>query len=216
MSVLSALTLRVLLSLMAKSSPGHTATVSIDLSVPLGHEDAAEPARRALQLLAPFVVGRTIEQQAAVMRGVLEKIIETTPLRALDAERAALEQRAIAAVFSGSEWLSAEQVGRLRDPEAKNPHGAVNRWRSEGKLFALPRGGMSYYPRYAFDEAMEPRTVVARVLAELRGRSPYRIASWFESTNGFLGGRRPREMLATDPEAVVAASRAHARGPVHG
>lgn len=150
------------------------------------------------------------------MRGVLDKIIETTPLRGLDAERAALEQRAIAAVFSGSEWLTAEQVGRLRDPEAKNLHGAVNRWRAEGKLFALPKAGLSYYPRYAFDEAMEPLTVMARVLAELRGWSAYRVASWFESTNGFLRGRRPRTVLATDPQAVIAAARAHARGPMHG
>jgi hypothetical protein len=216
LNTLSILSIIIIVILMPKSASGTYATVSIDLPVPTGHEDAAEPARQALQSLAPFVVERTIEQQGAVLRGVLDKIIETTPLRALDAERSALEQRAIAAVFSGAEWLTAEQVGRLRDPGAKNPHGAVNRWRTEGKLFALPKGGVLYYPRYAFDEVMEPRPVLAQVIALLHHYSPYRVASWFESTNGHLGGRRPREALAADAQAVIAAARAHAAGPVHG
>jgi hypothetical protein len=201
---------------MSKPLSNRPATVSIELPVPAGHEDAAEPARQTLQALAPFVVERTIAQQGEVLRSVLDRIIEATPLRTLDAERTALEQRAIAAVFSGAEWLSAEQIGRLRDPQTKNPHGAVSRWRSEGRLFALPKGGMLYYPRYGFDEVLEPRPALARVIALLHGYSAFRLASWFESNNGYLGGRRPREVLAPDPDAVIAAAKAHAAGPVHG
>jgi hypothetical protein len=201
---------------MTKPLSNRSATVSIELPVPAGHEDAAEPARQTLQALAPFVVERTIAQQGEVLRSVLDRIIETTPLRTLDAERTALEQRAIAAVFSGAEWLSAEQIGRLRDPQAKNPHGAVSRWRSEGRLFALPKGGVLYYPRYAFDEVLEPHPALARIITLLHGYSPFRLASWFESSNGYLGGHRPRETLAADPDAVIAAAQAHAAGPVHG
>jgi hypothetical protein len=192
------------------------ATVRIDLPVPPGRPDAAEAARAALQSLAPFVVDRTVEQQREVLRGVVDRIIESTPLRPVDAQRAALEQRAIEAVFSGTEWLTAEQAGRLRDPAARNPHAAVGRWRAQGKLFAIPKGGVLYVPRYAFDEGFEPQPVVAEVLAALAGLSPYRVASWFESVNGRLGGRRPRELVATDPAAVLQAARAHAVGAVHG
>jgi hypothetical protein len=192
------------------------ASVRIDLPVPAGRPDAAEAARAALQSLAPFIVGRAIEQQREVLRSVVDRIIESTPLRAVDAQRAALEQRAIEAVFAGTEWLTAEQIGRLREPTARNPHGAVSRWRTQGKVFAIPKGGVLYHPRYAFDEGFEPRPVVAEVLAVLSADSPYRVASWFESVNGRLGRRRPRELIATDPARVLEAAQAHAVGPVHG
>jgi hypothetical protein len=58
--------------------------------------------------------------------------------------------------------------------------------------------------------------VVAQVMQVLTGYSPYRLASWFESTQGALGGRRPRELLDSDPAAVLAAARRHADGPLHG
>ena len=137
-------------------------------------------------------------------------------MRQLDATRAALEQRAIAALFDGTEWLTAEQIGRLRDPDARNPHGTANRWRGEGKVFALTKGGTLYYPRYAFDETLDPRPAVAAVLSVLAGYSPYRVASWFESTSGALGGRRTRELLAAAPDRVVEAARRHATGTLHG
>jgi len=201
----------------AVPGPAH---VRVDIRLHAGREDSLEPIRQTLQAIAPFVAASTAQRQDAVFRGVVDRIIEATPIRPLDAARAALEQRAIAALFSGTEWLTAEQIGRLRDPDARNPHGTANRWRSEGKVFALTKGGTLYYPRYAFDETLDPRRVVADVMAVLGagagGTSPYRLASWFESTCSPLDGRRPREVLATDPAAVLAAAHAHAAGPVHG
>ena len=75
---------------------------------------------------------------------------------------------------------------------------------------------MLYHPRYAFDELLDPHPVVAEVLATLAGYSPYRLAAWFESSNGYLGGKRPREQLLLDPHAVVAAAARHAHPPQHG
>jgi hypothetical protein len=190
--------------------------VAVDVVLSLGREDAAEPVRQALQAIAPFVAAGTVAQQDAVFRNVVDGIIAATPIRSLDAARAALEQRAIAAIFAGTEWLTADQVGRLRDPDAKNPHGTANRWRSEGKVFALTKGGVLYYPRYAFDEVLDPYPAVAEVLSALAGYSPYRVASWFESTNSHLGGARPRERLARDPLAVIATALEHVAGPAHG
>jgi hypothetical protein len=48
------------------------------------------------------------------------------------------------------------------------------------------------------------------------GYQPFRIASWFESTNSMLRGKRPREVLASDPAVVVAAAKDHIVGAVHG
>ena len=144
-----------------------------------------------------------------------EKLV-TTPLRPVDMKRTALMQRGVEALFSGSEWLTADQIGRLRDAAARNPHAAANRWRADGRIFAITKGGVLYYPRYALDEAFEPLPVVAQVLRVLSSFSPYRLAGWFESTNSVLGGRRPREILATQPAAVMGAASDQVLGAVHG
>ena len=190
--------------------------VMVDIPLSPGREDAAEPVRQALQAIAPFVANATLDQQDTVFRNVMDSIIAATPIRSLDAVRAALEQRAIAAIFTGTEWVTADQIGRLRDPAAKNPHGTANRWRVEGKVFALTKGGVLYYPRYAFDEVLDPQPIVGEVMAVLAGFSPYRLAAWFESTNSYLAGARPRERLAHDAQAVLAAARSHVVGPLHG
>lgn len=204
------------LLIAAEAAPALWRHVTVDVALTTGREDAAEPVRQALQAIAPFVADGTLRQQDTVFRNVVDAVIAGTPMRSLDAVRAALEQRAIAAIFSGTEWVTADQIGRLRDPAAKNPHGTANRWRAEGKVFALTKGGVLYYPRYAFDEVLDPQPVVAEVLAVLAGCSPYRLAAWFESTNSHLGGARPREHLARHAAAVLAAARDHAVGPVHG
>ena len=191
-------------------------TITVEVPIQLGREDAAASVKQALQAIAPFVSESTLARQDEVFRVVVDKIIETTPIRPLDAMRAALEQKAIAAIFAGTEWLPAEQIGRLRDPNARNPHGTVTRWKAERKVFALSRGGIQFFPRYAFDEVLDPRQAVAQAMEILNEYSPYRLASWFESTNSFLNGRRPREVIGEDPEAVLAAARDQVRGPVHG
>ena len=71
-----------------------------------GRVDVAEPLRQTLQAIAPFVAAGTLAQQDQVFRNVVDGIIAATSMRGLDAVRAALEQRAINAVFSGTEWLT--------------------------------------------------------------------------------------------------------------
>lgn len=208
-------TLRTSAHSFTHSAPAE-ARFSVQLPLPPGREDAAEPLRQTLQAIAPFVAAGTLAQQDTVFRNVVDGIIAATPIRGLDATRAALEQRAIKAVFAGTEWLTAEQIGRLRDPDAKNPHGTANRWRAEGRVFALTKAGVLYHPRYAFDELLDPHPVVAQVLATLAGYSPYRVASWFESSNGHLGGARPRERLLVDAPGVLAAAARQVRPPEHG
>jgi hypothetical protein len=45
--------------------------------------------------------------------------------------------------------------------------------------------------------------------------SDWRIAAWFESSNAWLDNRRPREVLATAPDAVIAAAGQYRSG-AHG
>lgn len=123
-------------------------------------------------------------------------LIEMTP-------KQILEQRSIAAVLSGTTWRTVEEVG-------------AQEWLQAMSVFAIEHEGRRLVPFYAFDPSGEPYSVLAQVIDILAGYKPFRLASWFESTSSMLGGRRPRELLASDPQAVIAAARFHTEGPLHG
>jgi len=58
---------------------------------------------------------------------------------------------------------------------------------------------------------------VADVIGILAGhKDGWGMAYWFQSVNGFLGGKRPQDLLATDPDRVIAAARDEVLGVLHG
>lgn len=145
-----------------------------------------------------------------------QELVDRTEIRRPDALQERLRKAAIEQVLTGTEWLTSRHVGKLAGVPAANLHAAANRLLQQGRVFALKRRGQYEYPRYAFDDLGEPLPGLAPVLEEFKGYSALRIASWFESTNGMLGGRRPREVLAEDPQAVLAAAQDHRAGVLHG
>jgi hypothetical protein len=146
----------------------------------------------------------------------LQELADAIELRRPAATRIELERRAIEAIMNGSEWRSAAEIGRLLDPEAVNPHAAVSRWQASGRIFGIDHRGRKMYPAYIFDATWQPLPAVKKVLSTLADYSPFKLAAWFESTNSSLGGRRPRELVARDPDAVLAAAKDQLVGAVHG
>ncbi|WP_131799912.1 hypothetical protein [Paraburkholderia ginsengiterrae] len=130
--------------------------------------------------------------------------------------RASLEAQALEAVLNGTQWLMGPTLGEQQEPDATDMHVAAGRWKDEGRVFAIERAGQTLYPRYLFDESGTPIPEVDEILGVFAGYAPLRIASWFESTNSLLHGRRPRECLATVPSAVVEAARDHVASAMHG
>ncbi|PLC49566.1 hypothetical protein CR159_11530 [Pollutimonas subterranea] len=180
------------------------------LSSSLAQESGTADIQVARYALEMRTVLNSIEEAA------LQTVVDATPMRRAVASRASLESRAIEIVLNATEWYSAEEIGLKRNAQAKNPHGIVSRWHSEGKLFAIEREGKRFYPAYAFDEFWQPRPVIGDVISTLEGASPFRIASWFSSDCSYLGSRRPMDLVASQPDEVVAAAMDHAVGPVHG
>ncbi len=149
-------------------------------------------------------------------RQSIQALVDEVEPRRPAATRIELEKRAIDAVLQGTEWNSAAEIGRRLHAQAVNPHAAVSRWQQSGRIFGIDHRGRKIYPAYIFDAAWQPLPAVKKVLEVLGDHSVFRVAAWFESTNSFLGGRRPREVIASDPEAVVAAAEDHKVGSVHG
>ena len=49
--------------------------------------------------------------------------------------------------------------------------------------------------------------MIKDILAVLAGYDPELLAGWFDSTSRFLGGKRPRELVANEPAKALAAAR---------
>ncbi|HET9212294.1 MAG TPA: hypothetical protein VFR03_17955 [Thermoanaerobaculia bacterium] len=106
----------------------------------------------------------------------------------------------------------AEVARRLtRKPQDKKPRRSsreVDQWKRDRWVFTVPHEGRSLYPLFQFDEEGYPRPVVAEILASIGQQSRgWELALWFISNNGWLGGRRPVDLLKTDPAAVSEAAK---------
>lgn len=106
---------------------------------------------------------------------------------------------------------SATEVAQAHGSRATNPHQLASRLRKSGRLLAVPVDGQFRYPGYQFGEDGRARPIVAEVLRALGGRlSDWEAALWFVSSNDWLGGLRPVDVLdatEADHAAVVTAAR---------
>lgn len=116
-----------------------------------------------------------------------------------------LEEQALRQIWSGTEWLDANALAVAFG----HPPNLLLIWEAELKLFSLQLRGSRMYPAYCFGDDGMPLPVIAGVRAILENRSPLGLAAWFESTSGFLGGQRARELVRTNPDFVLAAARYH-------
>lgn len=134
-------------------------------------------------------------------------LLGDAPLRPLDIKRAKLQAKAMNAMRDGTEWLTAAEVAEYARLGPANPVATVSRWKQQGRIFALHWGGKDCYPRYALGADFHPLPVIKNILAVLAGYDPDLLAAWFDSTSRFLGGKRPRELVTTEPAKVLASAR---------
>ena len=166
----------------------------------------ARKVEETLAKLAPIVVESYVAKQRRQFDQLVDLLLGDSSPAPIDIAKARKRAGALRAVFQGTEWLTAPQISELAGLGVANPFGTVNRWKQRRKLFALKHDGQDHYPRYLFGDDFRPLAAAEKVLSALAGFSASRLASWFESRNGLLGGQRPREVLATDPERVIEAA----------
>lgn len=132
---------------------------------------------------------------------------------------AGMEISARKAVISSGEWLSAAQVTELAGFSSRNPSAQPNKWKNQGLIFAIKHNGSDYYPGFALnaDAGYRPFKVIAEIIDIFEGeKDSWGMAFWFQSDNSWLGGLKPQDLLASDPQSVIAAARHEVEEPVHG
>lgn len=119
----------------------------------------------------------------------------------IDAENAEARIRFMETIACLTSAQLADQLGH----GAKNKSQTASRWKSEGKAFSVPWRGREDYPAFQFRDG-RPLPMIAKVLAALPDTmAPWQIAFWFVSSNPWLDGKAPHEMLS-EAEAIVRAA----------
>ena len=135
------------------------------------------------------------------------------------ADREAIFQsKAKSRVMATGDWLTWPELNVLLPALAEQlSAGALGYL--DGAIFSIDYEGVEYFPRFAIDActlaiaAQGMQRVIAVLATRLNG---WGIALWFESSNSYLGGKLPKDIIFSDPDAVVQAARYEIDGVLHG
>ena len=104
-------------------------------------------------------------------------------------------------------WTASDIHECMHGKQQANPSEPASRWRREGRVFAVRAGRGHLFPSFQFADG-RPRPVIADVLKRLPDdMTPWQIAFWFRSGNGWLDGRSPEEALEDREGLLNAADR---------
>jgi hypothetical protein len=122
-------------------------------------------------------------------------------------------------ILRSGNFLTAREIAEIVGYSAKNSSAQPNRWKRNQIIFAAQHKGVDYFPRYALDpvEKYRPYKAVAGILKIFgRTKSGWSAAFWFEGLNSYLGDQRPKDLLATQPDLLIAAAQDAADRVQHG
>ncbi|MDO4683075.1 MAG: hypothetical protein Q4B17_09860 [Lautropia sp.] len=153
------------------------------------------------------------------MHRLAEALVPAAPVSPRLLKEAGMLVSARKAVLASGDWLSAAELAQLAGLSPRNPSAQPNKWKKQGQIFAIHHNGTDYFPGYGLDPEhnFRPCKGLADILAVLAPhKDGWGMAYWFMSVNSFLGGKRPQDLLRTDPARVLAAAEDEVMGIVHG
>ena len=153
------------------------------------------------------------------LKALVELLTPDVPTSDILVREARMIASARQAVIKGTQWLTAEQLSTLAGFSSTNPSAQPNKWKAKRMIFAINNKGTDYFPVYALDpdKNHRPLKILANILEIFSEKKDgWGAAYWFASVNGFLGGKRPQDILHSNPEAVLAAAKDEVTGITHG
>ena len=104
-----------------------------------------------------------------------------------------------------TELYTAEDIWEQIAKNPKNPKEPSSKWKREGRIFAIQHDGKDLFPAFQFADG-HPLPIIKEILEALPDYlSPWQTAFWFESVNGWLGGKTPQECLKNESKVIDAA-----------
>jgi hypothetical protein len=191
------------------------------VAVALAHATPVEAAAIAetFASIADLVKNIVGEQRRQSLEAIVGALVPKVPPTPNELKEAAMLARARTAVLDSGDWMTAAEIASVAGFSPSNPSAQPNKWKREGSLFAIRHNGIDYFPSYGLDpqSGYRPRKAMARVLAVFgNSKDGWGLSYWFMSANSFLGGKRPRDLIGSEPERVIAAAADEREGVLHG
>ena len=161
----------------------------------------------AIERVALVAGAHAVARQEKNIDRLLELIVEDLPRSDGDLELELENAEMRAQYLAETKLLTAAEVRAQSGLNPRNKSEPASRWKREGKIFAVRKGGVDLYPAFQFTDG-SPKRVIKSILAEIgEGYTPWQIAFWFESGNGWLDGEAPQDCLSQPDDVIVAAKR---------
>ncbi|NDZ13833.1 hypothetical protein C7T35_33830 [Variovorax sp. WS11] len=191
------------------------------VAIGLEHVSAKEAGAIA-ETLVRFVqlVGLTVSRhERETLESLVEILVPRAPPTPTQLKEAAMLARARTAVLQEDNWLTTAQIADLAGFSTSNPSAQPNKWKRDRLIFAIRHRGVDYFPSYGLDPktGFRPLKVMAKVIETFgESKDGWGLAYWFSSANSFLGGKRPQDVLAKQPDRVIAAAADEQEAVAHG
>jgi hypothetical protein len=179
------------------------------VAVTFADDEQGAAAERVIHQVVEFLPQLIQERQEDTLKKVVNVFLtDLTPSKAAR-EQARMLIEARTAILKSGDFLPATEVAQLAGFSASNLSVQPNKWKRNREIFAIQHGREDYLPLYGLNPGdHRPRKEMAEILKNFgEAKDGWGLAFWFAALNSFLDDERPQDLLATDPERVIAAAK---------
>lgn len=122
--------------------------------------------------------------------------------------------RAKQKVLSATSWFTEAELASLTGVPSLD----LRAWKETKMIFSVLHERVELFPVYGFtDDGLQPLAGLQAILMLLAWRKDdWGMAYWFAGANGYLGGKRPQDVLRINPDEVLLAAEDELAGVTHG
>jgi hypothetical protein len=197
----------------------HRSTARRALAVTFANDDEMHLLELMIRRVTEFYPQLMRQRQHEAIDKIVSALLPEVAIPDAALAQARMMVDAKSAILNSGDLLPAGEIAKLAGDSANNPSAQPNKWKRDGAIFAIHHKGTDYFPIYALnpDENYRPYKAVADILRVFGDtKDSWGLAFWFAGLNSFLDDQRPQDLLAADPERVIAAAKDEVEGVQHG
>jgi hypothetical protein len=177
------------------------------VAVTFADDEQGAAAERVIHQLVEFLPQLIEVRQEGTLKKVVNVLLTDVAPSKAAREQARMLIEAKTAILNSGDFLPATEVAQLAGFSPSNLSVQPNKWKRNREIFAIQHGREDYLPVYALGPDHRPRKVMTQILKIFGdAKDGWGLAFWFAALNSFLDEERPQDVLATDPERVIAAA----------
>jgi hypothetical protein len=188
------------------------------VAVSFTDDEQVAAAESVFQRVAEFLPQLIEQRQADTLKKFVSIFLTDVAPSKAAREQARMLIDAKTAILTSGDFVPASDVAKIAGFSTSNPSVQPNKWKRNRDIFAIQQGRDDYFPLYALNpDDHRPRKQMAEILRIFgEAKDGWGLAFWFAALNSFLDDERPQDMLAIDPDRVIAAAKDEMAGVQHG